>query len=170
MKTCTTKGLNIKRTCVFSYSLWWARSAYFMAVDFISMHTFLLISAKPSLYFNYVVFFLSTFNLLLLLLSIISSGPHLCAVFPPKVKSKNKNTTRVFLHIKASRWPMVPARTLKKWNTIKRTNATGLLCEVQDECETVRHFCDVFDLIVQSCAWTVDPCSVSEHLRQRLCS
>lgn len=48
MKTFTTKGLNIKRTCVFSYSLWWACFAYFMAVDFISMPTFLLICGKPS--------------------------------------------------------------------------------------------------------------------------
>lgn len=45
---------------------------------------------------------------------------------------------------------MVPARPLKKRRTIKRTNVTGLLCEVQDECETASQFCDVFDLIVQS--------------------
>lgn len=55
---------------------------------------------------------------------------------------------------------MVAARPLKKWRTIKRTNVTGLLCEVQEECETVRQFCDVFDLIVQSFSWTLDPRSV----------
>lgn len=65
---------------------------------------------------------------------------------------------------------MVPGRPLKKWRTVKRTNVAGLLCEVQDECETARQFCDVFDLIVQSCSWTLDPRSVCEHLRQRLCS
>lgn len=133
MKTCTTKGLNIKRTCVFSYSLWWACFAYFMAVDFISMPTFLLICAEPLFYISIKVFFSCRFDLecgsnccslLWQGVTLTSGSLHPVCGSSPKMKSGDKNTF-VFLDIKASRWPMVPARPLKEMEDNQKDKCDG---------------------------------------------
>lgn len=77
---------------------------------------------------------------------------------PRRAKEESKCKSQGWcLHIKESKWPIVPSSPLKKWMTIKRTNVLAVPCEGWTECETAHQFCDVFDLPVQSLPWTFGP-------------